>query len=130
MHWKASDFTLTTGYLYEIRYVKSKPSSWPLAIIAEGAMVLGRRTPRRALVHFNKGNNLSKEDLIQLEGKIADITGGGNYQVKLDNGIVVLARLSGKMKKFKIKVLVGDRVTVGVSPYDPSHGLITHRQRV
>ena len=73
---------------------------------------------------------MSKEDLIRLEGLVSDLTGGGNYQIKLDNGVTVSARLSGKMKKFKIKVLVGDRVTVGVSPYDPSHGLITHRQKV
>lgn len=73
---------------------------------------------------------MSKDDLIQLEGKVADMTGGGNYVVQLDNGVTVSARLSGKMKKFKIKVLVGDRVTVGVSPYDPTHGLITHRQKV
>lgn len=72
---------------------------------------------------------MSKEDLIQLEGKVSDLTGGGNYQVTLSNGLTVSARLSGKLKKFKIKVLVGDRVTVGVSPYDPSHGLITHRQK-
>ena len=73
---------------------------------------------------------MSKEDLIRLDGKVSDLTGGGNYQVVLDNGVTVSARLSGKMKKFKIKVLVGDRVTVGVSPYDPSRGLITHRQKV
>ena len=73
---------------------------------------------------------MSREDLIRLEGKVSDATGGGNYVVLLDNGVSVTARLSGKMKKFKIKVLVGDRVTVGVSPYDPTHGLITHRQKV
>lgn len=73
---------------------------------------------------------MAKDDLIQLDGKVADMTGGGNYVVQLDNGVTVSARLSGKMKKFKIKVLVGDRVTVGVSPYDPTHGLITHRQKV
>lgn len=73
---------------------------------------------------------MSKEDLIRLDGKVCDTSGGGQYQVLLDNGVTVSARLSGKMKKFKIKVLVGDRVTVGVSPYDPTHGLITHRQKV
>jgi translation initiation factor IF-1 len=72
---------------------------------------------------------MSKDDLIRLEGKVADLSGGGNYVVLLDNGLTVSARLSGKMKKFRIRVLVGDRVTVGLSPYDPSHGLITHRQK-
>jgi translation initiation factor IF-1 len=73
---------------------------------------------------------MPREDLIQLEGKVADVTGGGNYQILLDNGVTITARLSGRMKKFKIKVLVGDSVTVGVSPYDPSHGLITRRGKV
>ena len=72
---------------------------------------------------------MSKDDLIRIEGKVSDATGGGNYQVLLQNGVNISARLCGKMKRFKIRILVGDRVTVGVSPYDPSHGLITHRQK-
>lgn len=72
---------------------------------------------------------MSREDLIRLDGKVSDLTGGGNFQVTLDNGVTIIARLSGKMKKFNIKVIVGDRVTVGVSPYDPTHGLITHRHK-
>ena len=71
---------------------------------------------------------MSREDLISAEGKVVDTT-GGSYSIQLDSGTIVTARLSGRMKKFKIRVLVGDRVTVGVSPYDPTHGLITHRQR-
>lgn len=71
---------------------------------------------------------MSREDLISAEGKVVDTT-GGSYSIQLDSGQIVTARLSGRMKKFKIRVLVGDRVTVGVSPYDPTHGLITHRQR-
>ncbi len=70
---------------------------------------------------------MSREDLIRIDGLVTDITGGGNYLIKLESGQIVTARLSGKMKKFKIKVIVGDRVTVGVSPYDPTHALITHR---
>jgi translation initiation factor IF-1 len=73
---------------------------------------------------------LAKDDLVNVEGKITDMFGGGTYQVTLENSIVVNARLCGKMKKFNIKVVVGDRVTVGVSPYDPTHGLIIHRHRV
>jgi translation initiation factor IF-1 len=72
---------------------------------------------------------MSKDDLIKVDGRVVDATGGGNYKVTLDNGISINAKLSGKMKKFKIRVLVGDKVTVGVSPYDPTHGLITHRHK-
>ncbi len=73
---------------------------------------------------------MSKEDLIRIEGKISDATGGGIYQILLENGHTISARLSGKMKRFKIRIIVGDKVTVGVSPYDPSHGIITHRQKI
>ena len=73
---------------------------------------------------------MSKDDLIRIDGKVSDATGGGNYQVILENGVNISARLSGKMKRFKIRIIVGDRVTVGLSPYDSSHGLITHRQKI
>lgn len=72
---------------------------------------------------------MAKDDLLTLEGKVSDIAGGGVYLINLENGLPVTARLCGKMKKFKIKVVVGDRVSVGVSPYDPTHGLITHRHK-
>ncbi len=73
---------------------------------------------------------MSKDDLIRIEGRVSDSSGGGNYKVLLDNGVVILAKLCGKMKRFKIRVIVGDQVTVGVSPYDASHGLIMHRQKL
>lgn len=72
---------------------------------------------------------MAKDDLVTLDGKISNLSGGGVYHVKLDNGVEVKALLCGKMKKFKIKVVVGDSVSVGVSPYDPTHGLITHRHK-
>ncbi len=73
---------------------------------------------------------MSKEDLVSFEGKISNLFGGGVYSITLDNGIDISAKLCGKMKKFRIRVVVGDRVTVGMSPYDPSHGLILHRHRI
>ena len=72
---------------------------------------------------------MAKDDLIQLEGKVTDVTGGGNHRIELENGVNITARLCGKMKRFKIRVIVGDKVTVGVSPYDPTHGLITFRHK-
>ncbi|HSA60360.1 MAG TPA: translation initiation factor IF-1 [bacterium] len=72
---------------------------------------------------------MSKDDLAKFEGKITDSTGGGQYIVTLENGVKVSTKLSGKMKRFNIRVIVGDRVTVGVSPYDPTHGFIVHRHR-
>jgi translation initiation factor IF-1 len=73
---------------------------------------------------------MAKEDLIETEGVITEIKSHGNYAVELDNGHVVTAKLSGKMRKFFIKVVRGDRVTVGISPYDKTHGLIMFRHRV
>lgn len=72
---------------------------------------------------------MAKDDLVTIDGKVSNLTGGGTYHITLENGSAITARLCGKMKKFKIKVVVGDRVAVGVSPYDPTHGLITHRHK-
>lgn len=73
---------------------------------------------------------MSKEDLASLEGKVVDIKGGGVYHILLTNGVSISAKLCGKMKRFRIKVVAGDRVTVGVSPYDVAHGLILHRHKI
>ncbi|MCX7674369.1 MAG: translation initiation factor IF-1 [Bdellovibrionaceae bacterium] len=70
---------------------------------------------------------MAKDDLAQFEGKIIDALAGGIYKVQLDNNVVIQAKLCGKMRKFNIRVVVGDRVSVGVSPYDPTHGLIMYR---
>ena len=72
---------------------------------------------------------MAKDDLIQVDGTVTNVTGGGNYKIAFENGIDVSARLCGKMKRFKIRVIVGDKVTVGLSPYDPTHGLITFRHK-
>ena len=72
---------------------------------------------------------MSREDLLQVEGTVIDVHAGGNFVIQTRNGPIISAKLSGKMRKFHIKVLLGDRVTVGVSPYDPMHGLIVHRHK-
>ena len=72
---------------------------------------------------------MSKEDLAQLDGKVIDALAGGIYKVQLDNQVDISAKLCGKMRRFNIRVVVGDRVTVGVSPYDPTHGLIMYRHK-
>ncbi len=73
---------------------------------------------------------MAKDDLAQVEGKVVDAGAGGIYKVQLeDNDIEISAKLCGKMRRFNIRVVVGDRVTVGVSPYDPTHGLIMYRHK-
>lgn len=70
---------------------------------------------------------VARDDLIQAEGAVEKILGGGRYQIALDNGRGVTAQLSGRMRRFRIRVIPGDRVQVGLSPYDPTHGFITFR---
>jgi translation initiation factor IF-1 len=72
---------------------------------------------------------MAKDDLVQMDGKVVDASAGGLYKVRLDNEVDVSAKLCGKMRQFNIRVVVGDRVTVGVSPYDPTHGLIMYRHK-
>jgi translation initiation factor IF-1 len=72
---------------------------------------------------------MSREDLAKNEGVVVDVLAGGNFSVQLENGQTILAKLSGRLRKFHIKVLQGDRVTIGVSPYDVSHGLIVSREK-
>ncbi len=73
---------------------------------------------------------MSKEDNIELQGTVTAATGGGLFSVSLENGKIIFAKLSGKMQRFKIRIINGDKVTVTVSPYDPTHGFITHRQKL
>ncbi len=70
---------------------------------------------------------MSRDDLIHLEGVVKKMLGGGTMEVECDQGVKITGVLSGRMKKNKIKVIVGDKVQVSVSPYDTSHGLITYR---
>jgi translation initiation factor IF-1 len=72
---------------------------------------------------------MAKDDLANLEGTVVEARGGGTFVVKLENGQTLTAKLGGGMRRFHIRVIVGDRVTVGVSPYDPSHGLILYRTK-
>ena len=71
---------------------------------------------------------MSKKDLVQISGQVEKIIGGGRYRVKLENGYTITAQLSGRMRRFHIRVISGDRVQCGVSPYDPTHGFITYRE--
>jgi translation initiation factor IF-1 len=73
---------------------------------------------------------LAKDDLIPAEGTIIDKQPNAFFKVRLDNSEhVVLAAISGKMRKHRIRILVGDRVTVEMSPYDLARGRITYRYR-
>ena len=70
-----------------------------------------------------------KEQKIQMEGKIVEALPGTQFRVELDNGHEVLAYPSGKMRKYYIRLLLGDRVTIELSPYDLTKGRITYRYK-
>ena len=72
---------------------------------------------------------MAKEDHIEMEGIVIDTLPNTMFRVKLDNDHVVMAHISGKMRKHYIRILTGDRVTVQLTPYDLSKGRITYRAR-
>ncbi|MDM3871944.1 translation initiation factor IF-1 [bacterium SCSIO 12696] len=72
---------------------------------------------------------MAKEDVIELEGEIIDTLPNTTFRVKLENGHVVIAHISGKMRKHYIRILTGDKVKVELTPYDLSKGRITYRAR-
>lgn len=83
-------------------------------------------------LYFNRflvgrGTNLSKEDAIEVEGKVTETLPNAMFRVQLQNGHMVLAHLSGKMRMHFIKILPGDKVKVELSPYDLTRGRITYR---
>jgi translation initiation factor IF-1 len=70
-----------------------------------------------------------KQEAIQLEGTVTDVLPSAMFRVDLTNGHKLLATTAGKMRRFRIRVLAGDRVTVEVSPYDLTRGRITFRHK-
>ena len=74
-------------------------------------------------------NKLSKQDLIEMEGTVAESLPNAMFRVDLDNGFNVLAHISGKIRRNYIKILPGDRVKVELTPYDLTKGRITYRLR-
>ena len=73
---------------------------------------------------------MAKEDLVPAEGTIIDKQPNAFFKVQLDNSThVVMAAISGKMRKHRIRILVGDRVSVELSPYDLTRGRITYRYK-
>lgn len=72
---------------------------------------------------------MSKEDAIQMEGEVVETLPNTTFRVKLKNGHVVTAHISGKMRKNYIRILTGDAVTVEMTPYDLTKGRIIYRGR-
>lgn len=72
---------------------------------------------------------MAKEDHFEMEGKVLDTLPNTTFRVQLENGHIVTAHISGKMRKHYIRILTGDKVTVQLTPYDLSKGRITYRDK-
>ena len=70
-----------------------------------------------------------KEEKIEFDGEIVEALSNGKYRVALDNGHETLGYVAGKMRRYRIRVLPGDRVKIELSPYDLSRGRIVYRAR-
>jgi len=83
----------------------------------------GRRRRR------NHAPKAPKEDKLEFQGTVQEALPNAMFRVEAENGLEVLATISGRMRRFYIRILPGDKVTVEVSPYDPSRGRITYRHK-
>ncbi len=83
---------------------------------------------RNVSFHF-KNQYMAKDDSIELLGTVVKVLPATMYRVKLENGHEILAHISGKMRKFFIKITTGDKVTVEMSPYDLEKGRIVFRHK-
>lgn len=72
---------------------------------------------------------MAKEELLEFPGTVAEVLPNAMFRVTLENGHEVLAHTSGKMRKNRIRVLAGDKVTIEMTPYDLTKGRITFRQK-
>lgn len=72
---------------------------------------------------------MAKEDVLEMDGEVIDTLPNTTFRVRLENGHVVTAHISGKMRKHYIRILTGDKVKVELTPYDLTKGRITFRER-
>ena len=70
---------------------------------------------------------MSKEEVLEYEGKVLELLPQANFKILLDNGHEIKAVISGKLRKNRIRILTGDRVKVSISPYDLTRGRVTYR---
>jgi translation initiation factor IF-1 len=85
--------------------------------------------PAHILNHRQIGHGLSKEEKVELEGEVIEALPNAMFRVRLDNGHLVLGHVAGKMRRFRIRILPGDRVRVELSPYDLDRARIVYRHR-
>ena len=72
---------------------------------------------------------MAKEDVIEMEGVVNEVLPDTRFRVALDNGHIIIAYIAGKMRKHRIRILAGDKVSIELTPYDLSKGRITFRHK-
>ncbi len=72
---------------------------------------------------------MAKEELLEFRGKVTEILPNAMFRVELENGHVIIAHTSGRMRKNRIRVLLGDEVSVEMTPYDLTKGRVVHRHK-
>ena len=72
---------------------------------------------------------MAKEDIIKQDGEVTEALSNANFKVRLENGHIILATMSGKMRMHYLRILPGDKVSVEMSPYDLSRGRIIYRYK-
>lgn len=91
-------------------------------------MVKKRKNTNNSVTE-KKEKSVNKTDKIEVDGVVTEILKGSDYLVELENGHTVKAYVSGKMRMHNIRILPGDKVTVELSPYDLTRGIITWNKR-
>ncbi len=71
----------------------------------------------------------TKEEKVEFEGEVVEALSNGKYRIALDNGHETMGYLAGKMRRFRIRILPGDRIKIELSPYDLTRGRIVYRHR-
>jgi translation initiation factor IF-1 len=94
-------------------------------------VIVTRRRPgvRPRVDHRKEALSMAKEDMIQMEGLVHEVLPDTRFRVTLDNGHNIIAYMAGKMRKHRIRILAGDKVSIELTPYDLSKGRITFRHK-
>lgn len=95
-----------------------------------GPALIGQNwQPHEGAIPTGDRGSMAKEDHIELKGKVVETLPNTMFRVELENGHIIIAHISGKMRKNYIRILTGDTVLVELTPYDLSKGRITFRER-
>nr|WVD56070.1 translation initiation factor 1 [Tetradesmus arenicola] len=89
----------------------------------------GKKEQNNLIRDPQKNKQKKQKKLVDMEGFVTHNLSNGKFRLKLENGVEVIGHLSGKIRQNRIKIVVGDKVTVELSPYDLTKGRITYRHR-